>query len=160
MEQLWAPWRKKYIEHHEPTPGCIFCNALQMADSVENLVVARAQHSFAMLNRYPYNNGHLMIVPYAHQPTLEMLDAATRAEMMELVSHSLEVLRAIYHPEAFNFGANIGKAAGAGIAAHLHLHVVPRWSGDTNFMSSIGETRVLPEELSDTYQRIQARWGA
>jgi ATP adenylyltransferase len=100
----------------------------------------------------------LMIVPYAHRPSLEMLDAATRGEMMELLSHAVEVLRAVYHPQGFNLGANIGELAGAGIADHVHLHVVPRWAGDTNFMTALGETRIIPESLDQTYRRVREGW--
>lgn len=159
MDHLWSPWRMKYIQQHEPPIGCVFCLAAQQEDNNENLVVARGQRSFAILNRYPYTSGHLMVVPYLHVPSIEDLDAETRHELIEMVNLAMGVLRVVYHPEAFNVGANIGAAAGAGIAAHVHLHVVPRWNGDTNFMSSIGETRIMPEELSDTYRRVREQWG-
>jgi ATP adenylyltransferase len=108
-----------------------------------------------ILNRYPYTSGHLMVVPLDHLPNLEELDAQTRAEMMELTTRSMTVLRKIYHPEAFNMGANIGEAAGAGVKQHVHIHIVPRWGGDTNFMSTVGGTRVLPEALESTYERVK-----
>jgi ATP adenylyltransferase len=158
MDHLWSPWRMKYIQQHEPSTGCVFCLAVQQEDSSENLVVARGQRSFAILNRYPYTSGHLMVVPYLHVPSIEDLDVETRHELIEMANLAMGVLRAVYRPEAFNVGANIGAAAGAGIAAHVHLHVVPRWNGDTNFMSSIGETRIMPEELSDTYRRVREQW--
>jgi ATP adenylyltransferase len=158
MNYLWSPWRMKYIENHGKPVDCIFCEALKMEDSPNNLIVYRGSLAFVILNRYPYTNGHLMVVPNLHQPSIEDLDAATRAEMMELVNQSMQILRAEYHPEAFNLGANVGAAAGAGVAEHVHIHVVPRWMGDTNFISTIGETRVLPEELDGTFQRLTERW--
>jgi ATP adenylyltransferase len=147
-----------YIQKSAKEESCVFCNRPQMPDGPENLIVYRGELAFVILNRYPYTSGHLMVVPFDHQPTLELLDEATRAEMMEIVTRSVEVLRAVYHPQGFNLGANIGEAAGAGIAEHVHIHVVPRWFGDTNFMSSVGETRVLPEALEETYRRINHEW--
>jgi len=159
MEHLWSPWRMKYIQQHEPSGGCVFCAAHKAAqDGPHNLVLYRAEHSFVILNAYPYSNGHLMVVPYEHHPTIEDLGCEVRAEMMELVSQAMTVLRSVYHPEAFNMGANIGAAAGAGIAAHVHIHILPRWAGDTNFMSTIGQTRVIPEELPETYRRLREAW--
>jgi ATP adenylyltransferase len=146
----------KYIENHETQEGCIFCNALAHIDNAENLIIKRCELAFVILNLYPYTSGHIMVAPMAHQPSLEFLDPASRAEMMELVSESLEVLKAVYHPQAFNVGANIGEAAGAGEPGHVHMHIVPRWTGDSNFMSTLGETRVLPEALDRTYERIKA----
>jgi ATP adenylyltransferase len=146
----------KYIENHEEQEGCIFCNALARVDNAENLIIKRGELAFVILNLYPYTSGHIMVAPVAHQPSLEFLDSDSRAEMMELVSQSIEVLKQIYHPQAFNVGANIGEAAGAGEPGHVHLHIVPRWQGDTNFMSTLGDTRVLPEALDKTYARIKA----
>lgn len=148
-----------YIENHDKSDACIFCTALEQQDGPQNLIVYRGQSAFVILNRYPYTNGHLMVVPMAHRASLELLDAPTRAELMELTSRALDVLRAVYGPEAFNLGANIGQAAGAGVADHFHLHIVPRWAGDTNFMSTVADVRVLPEALPDTYRRIQEKWG-
>jgi ATP adenylyltransferase len=145
----------EYIENSNREDGCIFCNVQETEDSAENLIVFRGKRSFVILNRYPYTSGHLMIIPFEHQPNLEQLDAETRAEMIELTARSMTILRKIYNPQAFNMGANIGEAAGAGIKEHVHIHVVPRWAGDTNFMSAVGETRVLPEALEDTYERIR-----
>jgi ATP adenylyltransferase len=145
----------EYIENSNREDGCIFCNVQETEDSAENLIVFRGKRSYVILNRYPYTSGHLMIIPFEHQPNLEELDAETRAEMMELTARSMTILRKIYNPQAFNMGANIGEAAGAGIKEHVHIHVVPRWAGDTNFMSAVGETRVLPEALEDTYERIR-----
>ena len=145
----------EYIENNNKEDGCIFCDAQEQEDSAENLIVFRGERSFVILNRYPYTSGHLMVVPFEHQPNLEELDAETRAEMMELTARSMTVLRKIYNPQAFNMGSNIGEAAGAGVKEHVHIHIVPRWAGDTNFMSAVGETRVLPEALEDTYERIR-----
>ncbi len=148
----------KYIQQGVQPEGCIFCNAAQPGNDDEYLVVARAKRCFVILNRYPYTSGHVMVVPYVHQPSIEDLDAETRQEMIELANQALGVLRSVYRPEAFNVGANIGAAAGAGIAEHVHIHVVPRWNGDTNFMSTIAATRVLPEDLTETYHRIRDQW--
>ncbi len=158
MKRLWSPWRMKYIEEHEKADGCIFCLALAKDDNAENLIVTRGRRAFVMLNLYPYTSGHLMVAPMEHQPSLEMLDSETRAEMMELTSQAMVVLKKVYHPQAFNVGANIGEAAGAGVPEHVHLHIVPRWTGDTNFMSSLAETRVLPETVQQTYRRIKESW--
>ncbi len=158
MEHIWSPWRMAYIQNHLLEEGCAFCNELAKPDGPDNLIVYRGQRAFVILNRYPYTSGHLMMVPYEHQPSLELLDAQTRAEMMELAVKAVQVLTKEYQAQGFNVGINIGVAAGAGIAEHIHLHVVPRWSGDTNFMSSLGQTRVLPESLEETFQRIKAGW--
>ncbi len=147
-----------YIKNHMKAEGCVFCTAAAATDSPENLIVYRGGQVFVILNRYPYTSGHLMVVPYAHVDTLEALSSEARAEMMELVTQAMGVLRQLYHPQAFNVGANIGAAAGAGIADHVHMHIVPRWAGDTNFMSTLAETRVLPEALEDTFARVQAAW--
>jgi len=155
MKHLWSPWRMKYIEKQDKEDGCVFCNAQAKEDSAENLIVLRGQRAFVILNLYPYASGHLMVAPYEHKATLEELDARTRAEMMELTSQCMTVLRAEYRPQAFNMGANIGEAAGAGVLDHVHIHIVPRWVGDTNFMSTLGRTRVLPESLEDTYNRVK-----
>lgn len=128
------------------------------SDDVANLIVLRGKTAYVILNRYPYTSGHLMVVANRHLPTLEDLDVQTRSEMIELSTRGMNVLRTVYQPAAFNFGANIGEAAGAGIAGHVHLHVVPRWGGDTNFMSTLADTRVLPEELGETYRRISTAW--
>jgi ATP adenylyltransferase len=158
MDYLWSPWRMKYIQAHQTGDACIFCQAAQREDGPENLIVKRGEHCFVILNRYPYTSGHLMVVPFEHVPSLENLRPADRAEMMDLISAAMAALRRVYNPEAFNLGANIGAAAGAGVAGHFHIHVVPRWMGDTNFMSTVGETRVLPEALEDTYRRLKEGW--
>ena len=147
-----------YIMNHEHKDGCIFCDALQSVDGVENLIAHRGKHAFVILNRYPYTSGHLMVVPNAHQPSVEFLDAYTGAEIMDLLNQSIKVLRAVYTPQGFNVGTNIGDVAGAGIASHVHFHIVPRWAGDTNFMTTTSMVRVLPEELCQTYERIVKAW--
>ncbi len=154
MKYLWSPWRMEYIQNSK-VEGCIFCMALDVEDGAENLIAHRGEHAYVILNRYPYTSGHVMVVPYVHRATLEDLDPQIRAEMMELATRCMIILRKIYKPPAFNLGANIGEAAGAGVKAHVHLHIVPRWAGDTNFMSTIGDIRVLPELLEDTYRRIR-----
>jgi len=145
----------EYIENSTKEDGCIFCNAQEKEDSAENLIAFRGERSFVILNRYPYTSGHLMVIPFEHKATLEELNPETRAEMMELTARSMTILRNIYNPQAFNMGANIGEAAGAGVKEHVHIHIVQRWAGDTNFMSSVAETRVLPEALEDTYERVR-----
>lgn len=147
-----------YIENHNNNDECVFCQAITQPDGPENLIVFRGRLAFVILNRFPYTSGHLMIVPYDHQASLSALEPETRAEIMELSSQATRALEAAYHPQGFNLGMNIGEAAGAGIAGHVHLHVVPRWGGDTNFMSSLADTRVLPESLADTYARVRAAW--
>ncbi len=155
MKRLWASWRMKYISKAGKETGCVFCNALAKQDDSSNLIVMRGERAFVILNKFPYTSGHLMVAPLAHQATLEDLDPATRAEMMELATLCMSTLRKVYNPQAFNMGANIGEAAGAGVPGHVHLHIVPRWNGDTNFMSTVGDIRVMPEELEDTYRRVQ-----
>lgn len=147
-----------YIENHSKEEGCVFCRAQSLKDSAENLIVFRGRHAYVILNSYPYTSGHLMVVPFLHVSTLEDLDAPTRAEMIELTTQSMRILRRLYHPHAFNIGANIGEAAGAGVKEHVHIHIVPRWVGDTNFMSTLAETRVLPEALEDTYRKVRSAW--
>jgi ATP adenylyltransferase len=137
---------------------CIFCEAAAHPEDAQTQILFRGKTSYLILNRYPYTSGHLMIVPYDHQPSVEQLDIETRSEIMELTARAIQVLREVYHPDGFNLGANIGSAAGAGVAEHIHFHVVPRWPGDTNFMSAVGDTRVLPEALEITYQRLLEAW--
>lgn len=145
----------KYLEGNKKEEGCVFCKAQEMPDSAENLIAYRSERAYVILNRYPYTSGHLLVNPYQHVTTLEELDSDTRAEMMELASRCTTVLKSIYKPQGFNVGVNMGAAAGAGVPEHIHLHVVPRWSGDTTFMTTLGKTRVLPEELETTYERIK-----
>jgi ATP adenylyltransferase len=159
MKRLWAPWRMKFVESQDSEDNCVFCLVLSQKRDKKNLVIFRGQAAYVILNRYPYTSGHLMVVANAHLPSLEVLDVQVRSEMIELATKGMAILRKVYRPAAFNFGANIGEAAGAGIAGHVHLHVVPRWSGDTNFMSSLAQTRVLPEELKETYRRVSSAWN-
>jgi len=158
MKRIWSPWRMKYIMNHSESAKCIFCEALKQKDGPDNLVVIRGKTSFVLLNRYPYTSGHLMVAPFMHEPSLEELDTETRSEIIEFATHAEAVLRKVYHPEGFNMGANIGSVAGAGVVGHVHFHIVPRWKGDTNFMSTVGETRVLPESLEDTLDRVKNAW--
>jgi ATP adenylyltransferase len=160
MERLWTPWRLAYVtEASTPAPGCIFCAALAGLDA-DPLVVHRASRSYVILNKFPYNNGHLMVVPHRHVGRLAELDSAEVGELMQLTQLSERVLAAVYAPHGFNMGLNLGTSAGAGIADHLHMHVVPRWSGDTNFISVVGETRVLPEELPATADRLRSAFSS
>ena len=149
-----------YIENHEKTDGCVFCDAQSREDGPGNLIAHRGRFAYVILNRYPYTSGHLMVIPFEHKSNLEELDSATRGEMMELASRCTTVLRMIYRTESFNVGVNIGEAAGAGVLGHVHIHVVPRWMGDTNFMSALGDTRVLPEALEDTYVKVRDSFGS
>jgi ATP adenylyltransferase len=152
-ERLWAPWRLEYIKGPKPEE-CIFCAGPGAGEDAAKYVVRRGEHCFAMLNAFPYNNGHLMVSPYRHVPSIEELDEPELLELMTLTQASLTALRAAYQPEGFNLGVNQGKIAGAGVEDHFHLHVVPRWSADTNFMPVIGDTRVLPQSLEDSYRDV------
>jgi ATP adenylyltransferase len=145
----------EYIEKSKEE-GCVFCLAQEMEDSSENLIAFRGEYAYVILNRYPYTSGHLLVIPFAHQAHLEDLDPPTRAEMMELTTRCVVVLRKIYRPEAFNVGVNLGESAGAGVKSHVHIHIVPRWQGDTNFMTVVGDARVLPEALERTYERVRS----
>ncbi len=155
MRHLWSPWRLEYLTAPK-AEGCILCDAAQGDCDRENLVLFRGERAYLVLNRYPYNNGHFMAVPYAHVASLEDLDEATLTEMMLLVLKGLRALRATMAPEGFNIGANLGQVAGAGIHEHVHIHAVPRWAGDTNFMPLIGNTRVVPQTWLQTYDMLTA----
>jgi ATP adenylyltransferase len=160
MEELWAPWRMPYLkEDRSSVEGCIFCNKLDQPD-VQEHILYRGETSFVLLNRYPYNNGHMMVVPYVHVSSLRALDDATVLEMMQLAREVMRILGEEDHPDGFNVGINQGSAAGAGIAEHIHLHVVPRWRDDVNYMTVIGNTRVIPEGLDDTYARLRPYFDA
>jgi len=158
MDILWTPWRYTYIKSADSAPGCIFCDKPKENDDERNLIVYRGKSCFIILNAYPYTNGHLMVVPFAHEDQLQKLDRETATEMMALTQKSESVLRELYNPEGINLGMNIGRAAGAGVAGHVHMHVLPRWTADANFMSVVGETRVLPEDLATTYKRMRGKF--
>ena len=151
MDRLWSPWRSEYIASAgdaDPTV-CVFCKLRDLAENdTANFVLHRAAHNFVVLNRYPYISGHLLIVPYEHVGELDAAAKATTDELMDLTKRSQTVLREVYRPDGFNVGMNLGRAAGAGIADHIHIHILPRWAGDTNFMTSVAEARVLPEDLA------------
>jgi ATP adenylyltransferase len=152
-ERLWAPWRLEYIKAPKPDE-CIFCAKPAAGDDKAAYIVARGERCFVMLNTFPYNNGHVMVSPYEHVPSIEKLPGETLLELMQLTQRSLGALREAYDPDGFNMGINQGKIAGAGFDDHVHLHVVPRWGGDTNFMPVIADTRVLPQSLEDSYQQL------
>ena len=154
MDYLWTPWRYAFVSGAEQKLGCVFCNTLQENDE-RALIVYRGHSCFIILNRYPYTNGHVMVVPYAHLDKLDKLPTEGANEMMALTQRMERILRSLYDPDGINLGMNIGKAAGAGVAGHIHMHVLPRWVADANFMSVVGETRVLPETLEMTWQRIK-----
>lgn len=158
MKRIWAPWRMAYIKGDVKETGCLFCGRMAQDDGVESLILHRSKNAFVILNRFPYTNGHMMVVPYAHEPTIEHLDEQTLTELMILTNHAISVLRKVYHAQSFNIGINIGEVAGAGVAEHVHVHVVPRWSGDTSFMSTTAETRVIPEALEETYEKLRSCW--
>jgi ATP adenylyltransferase len=155
VKQLWAPWRMAYIDEAVKEAGCIFCTKYREADARAALVLAHTEHSVVMMNKYPYNNGHLLIAPKQHENNLAELPAAAFRELNEVLRRSVEVVRRTFNPGGINLGMNLGKCAGAGIEAHLHWHIVPRWEGDTNFMPVIGETRVMPQHLLDSFDRMQ-----
>ena len=160
MDYLWTPWRYSYITSPEAKDECVFCKAAAGNNDRESLIVHRARRNFVILNRYPYTNGHVMIVPYEHAASMGEVAQETLAEMMVLARQTEGHLRDIYHPDGMNMGMNLGKSAGAGIGAHIHLHMLPRWTGDTNFMTVTGETRVLPEELVVTWEKLRAAYAA
>ena len=155
MDYLWTPWRYRYVTEAKNVSGCVFCNAAAADRDEEWLIVHRAVKNFVILNRYPYTAGHVMVVPYQHTADFAGLERDTAAEMMLLAQRVQGAIDDVYHPDGFNLGMNLGLSAGAGIADHLHMHIVPRWAGDTNFMSTIGETRLEPEELSVTYTKLR-----
>jgi ATP adenylyltransferase len=155
MKHLWSPWRLEYLT--APEEGvCVFCSAAEDDDDRGNLLLLRGERAFLILNRFPYNNGHFMVVPYAHLPSLEDLDPPTLTEMMLLLNQGLAALRATMSPDGFNVGVNLGQIAGAGIEDHVHIHAVPRWAGDTNFMPVLGDMRVVPQTWLQTYDMLQA----
>jgi len=159
MDRLWTPWRYRYVSTAGPGNPCIFCEKAASSDDRGNYIVLRAERNFVILNLYPYTSGHLMIAPYEHVATLVEAHPETLAEMMRLTVRAEKALRNLYDPDGLNLGMNLGEAAGAGVAGHIHMHVLPRWTGDGSFMMTVAETRVLPETLDVTYERLKAALG-
>jgi len=157
MDFLWTPWRYTYIVSSNKSPSCPFCQAFQRTDDRKTGVVYRGQHCFIIVNAFPYTSGHVMIVSNEHLDELIKLPRETAQEMMALAQRLEGVLREVYQPDGINLGINVGKAAGAGVAGHIHMHILPRWVADSNFMTVVGETRMLPESLETTYDRLRAK---
>lgn len=157
IDNLWAPWRLEYVAGDKPSDGCVLC-AKQHQDDQDALIVARGELVYVMLNLYPYNNGHLMVVPYRHVAQLEQLTRAESEEAQRMLERGIIALREALGPGGFNVGLNLGEAAGAGIASHLHWHLVPRWQGDTNFMPVLADVRVMPEHISKTWRSLRDTW--
>jgi ATP adenylyltransferase len=159
VEQLWSPWRMAYILEHK-SKECVFCSAFAAERDQDraHLILHRGAHCAVIMNLFPYNNGHTMVVPYTHQPDFDGLSAEALAELMALVNKSVAVLRIVMDAQGFNIGVNIGKVAGAGIDDHVHMHVVPRWAGDTNFITTLGQVRCIPESLERSYDKLKAAW--
>jgi len=155
MDYIWTPWRYRYVADTSKDSRCIFCDALDAGDDARAMIILRGAKNFVILNKYPYTSGHVMVVPYAHVANLSDAEPETLAEMMQMAQRIERGLGNTYHPQGYNLGMNLGRAAGAGVTGHLHLHVLPRWAGDANFMTVVGETRVEPEELSITFQRLR-----
>ncbi|MEN6537048.1 MAG: HIT domain-containing protein [Bryobacteraceae bacterium] len=154
MDRLWSPWRYRYVSQASAGDACVFCEKAAQDRDAENYILHRGSSNFVLLNLFPYTTGHLMIVPYQHVPTLGEASTDTVLEMMMLARSAEKHLRAVYHPLGLNLGMNIGECAGAGVAGHIHMHVLPRWPADANFMTTVGETRVLPEDLESTYEKL------
>ncbi len=157
MKKHWAPWRMSFLLGPKQK-GCVFCELPKQKTDPENLILFRGRHCFVILNKFPYNNGHLMVVPYQHTQDLSEMSKGAHAEMMLLVTKAVEILKQTMGPQGMNLGMNLGAAGGAGIRDHLHMHVVPRWAGDTNFMPILADTKVLVEHLSSTYDRLAPYW--
>lgn len=160
MDYLWTPWRYAYVTAAGKVSGCIFCDLPKLGNDVDARIVHRAKSCYIVLNTYPYTPGHVMIVPFAHLDELQRLPPEAAHEMIDLAQRMEKVLRQLYSPDGINLGMNIGRAAGAGVAGHIHMHALPRWVADANFVSVIGETRILPETLDQTYQRIQGAFAS
>jgi ATP adenylyltransferase len=164
VDYLWSPWRYRYVSSASPAASdpaaCLFCAKAESSDDRGNLVAFRGEHNFILLNLYPYTSGHLMIAPYEHVATLEAASPAALEEMILLVRRADLALRGLYRPDGMNIGMNLGACAGAGVAGHIHMHVLPRWCGDASFVTTVSETRVLPEELSVTWERVSAALNA
>ncbi len=165
MEIMWAPWRGDYIAGTADQPqqepgGCVFCEALTAESDLDRYIIHRGKHVFVIMNLFPYNNGHLLVIPNKHISKVSLMDPETRYEMMDFLVKAEQVLGRVYHPHGVNIGANIGAAAGAGIAQHVHFHVLPRWNADSNFMTTVANTRVIPEALEVTWEKIRKAWDA
>ena len=158
MDFLFTPWRYAYITGANAPGDCLFCGLLQAKDDEKFLIVHRSKHCFVMLNAFPYTSGHTMVVPYEHVDELTKLSQSAAEEIMALTQRLEAILRELYRPDGINLGMNLGKAAGAGVANHIHMHILPRWFGDVNFMSAVGETRVLPEDLPTTYKKLRSKF--
>jgi ATP adenylyltransferase len=156
LNRLWAPWRMQYLRQPQAPAGCLFCRVWKSKADRANFVLARGEHGLLMLNRFPYNAGHVMVAVGRHAARFEALREGERSDLLELVALAERALQDAYRPHGLNYGANVGRVAGAGFPGHLHLHLVPRWDGDTNFMPVVGETKVLPESLSRTWSRLRA----
>ncbi|MEP7288833.1 MAG: HIT domain-containing protein [Chloroflexota bacterium] len=167
MDHLYTPWRMPYLTGETGEKGstvsCVFCHKATFVDDAKDqaeTIVARSKFVFVTLNKFPYNNGHLLVVPYVHVPSIEDLPADALTDLMLTTNHALAALRKVYNPQGFNVGMNLGGAAGAGIAAHMHQHIVPRWAGDTNYLSIIGDTRIIPDLLEDTWRKLRDVWSS
>jgi ATP adenylyltransferase len=160
-QRIWAPWRLEYVKDasKDIESECIFCAAQEAGDDEGNLIVHRGERCFVILNKFPYTNGHLMVAPYDHVAALQELDAETITEMMELAKRGMNALESSYSPHGYNVGFNQGRVAGAGVEHHIHMHVVPRWGGDTNFMPVLGDTRVMNQTLEDSYRQLRGAFG-
>ncbi|MGB9611135.1 MAG: HIT family protein [Bryobacteraceae bacterium] len=156
MDRLWSPWRYHYVSTVSPGDECIFCAKAREDRDEENLILIRGRLNYALLNLFPYTTGHLMITPYRHVAQLEDLTDEESFELIQMTRQAVRCLRSVYRPQGFNLGMNLGECAGAGIAGHLHMHVLPRWTGDANFMTTIAETRVMPEDLRETWRKLSA----
>jgi ATP adenylyltransferase len=154
MERIWAPWRQSYVSNSRPADSCIFCPGLAGTGDRERLILARSEHSLMMLNRYPYTGGHLMVAPLRHTGELDDLSDPELLDLMHQLRRGRALLQRVVSPDGFNVGINLGKAAGAGVEEHLHIHIVPRWNGDCNFMTVVGDVRVIPEGLMSAYDRF------
>jgi ATP adenylyltransferase len=161
VERIWAPWRLEYVKDasKDNSDACVFCAALAADDDEASLIVHRGEHCFVILNKFPYTNGHLMVAPYEHVAELQQLDEATVGELMALAQRGMAALETSYSPHGYNVGCNQGRVAGAGVEHHIHMHVVPRWGGDTNFMPVLGDTRVMNQTLEDSYRTVRAAFG-
>jgi ATP adenylyltransferase len=156
-QRIWAPWRLEYVKDasKDNSDACVFCAALEAGDDEANLIVHRGERCFVILNKFPYTNGHLMVAPYEHVPALQEIDAETLSELMSLAQRCIHALESSYSPHGYNVGCNQGRVAGAGVEHHIHMHVVPRWGGDTNFMPVLGDTRVMNQTLEDSFETVR-----